>query len=150
MTRIDGTIIMGDTLRELRKYHGARVITVDGEQLLEVPYNIGFNERYTYGRIGDVVYTGNYGNSGVCIPKELCEEFTHGWMHNDWSNRTEPFVEYYEEFAKQHADKLIQMPSKVKAENFILRHWFIFSIVSALAIVSLLILFEKFWTTYCI
>ena len=138
MTRIDGTIIQGDTIDELKKYHGARVIHTMKGELLEVPYRIGFKEKKTYGRIGDYC-SGEFSGIRFCIPRELEREFADGWIKNDWSHLKEPMAEYYEKFAAEHSEQIIKVPMHIKVMNFISRHWALwFSLLFMLTLLSYL------------
>ena len=147
MRRLDGIKIVGDTLTELKRYHKADVIKMSGETFLEVPYNIGFCCGVTYGRIGDtVVYVGN---TSVCIPKELYEEFADGWMHGEeWDNHTEPFAEYYEYFAAEHADKIIHASKSMMVLNYILKHWLLFAIVTGLLATFIMVKISELWVEF--
>lgn len=145
MNRLDAITIVGDSLYYLVKWHGARIITVNGEKMIQVSHTKGFDEKYTYGRIGDKV--AYYNNTNVCVPKDIYEEFADGWINNEWGDRTEPFVEYYEIFADEHADKLVQEPRKIKIENALLKHWFVNAILLGLSATGLMILISEVWTS---
>ena len=57
-------------------------------------------------QFGDYVFED--GRAYICIPKELKDEFSDGWLHRKNDDSIEPFVIYYEQFAAKHADKIIQ------------------------------------------
>ena len=145
--KLEGIEIVGDTLTVLKRYYKADVIKMGGETFLEVPYNMGFRCCVTYGRIGDMVVC--VGNTCVCIPKELYEEFSDGWLHGkEWDNHTEPFAEYYEHFAAEHADKIIHASKGMRVLNYILKHWLLFAIVTGLLATFLIVKISELWVEF--
>ena len=103
---ITSTRITGNSVPRLTYILGGEVIRMRGEKLLMMPYRKGLGVYYTFGRTGDYVFED--GRAYICIPKELEDEFSDGWLHRKNDDSIEPFVTYYEQFAAKHADKIIQ------------------------------------------
>jgi hypothetical protein len=83
------------------------------------------------------------------IPKELYEEFADGWVHGEeWDNHTEPFAEYYEHFAAEHADKIIHASKSMRVLNYILKHWLLFAIVTGLLVTFIMVKISELWVEF--
>ena len=116
MKSIESIMIAGDSLHELKKYHGAEKIKMRFERMVAVWYHAGWDKRFTYGRLGDwVCYQGD---TDVCIPAALHDEFTSGWL----KSKCDSLSEYYEQFAAEHADQIIQPTRLMRVEEWMTNH----------------------------